>query len=147
MAANEKEIAEVNAMAFEIFKDRVAAGNLKRSAEAEAAHAFQMAESFLKTRAAYAKGEIKPKAIEAARLSAASAPNLKRTHPHNLVSERFGNLDRVKKIKAWLDAHPTPEKDPDDLIHQLNREFADLSWDLPAVNTARALFPFYCVSN
>ncbi len=144
--ANEKENApaknEVDAMAFEIFKDRVA-GGMKRQPEQEAILAFKLAEAFVRTRNSIARGDVKTSEPEGIRLAEVSCPNQKRTHPINLVSQRYGNLDRAQKINAWLAKHPTPESEPEELVHSLNKEFPDLSWDLPQINTARAVLPAY----
>jgi hypothetical protein len=140
--ASEKETAELNAMAFEIYKDRVAMG-AKCSHDQEALAAFKMAEAFVKVRTAIAKGDVKPRDMEASVLSNCRAPNLRKTHPYNLVSQVDGDLARVKQIHAWLEKNPTPETEPQELVHRLNRAFSDLGWDLPAVNVARQIFPAY----
>ena len=50
----------------------------------------------------------------------------------------------MKKINAFLDSNPTPEKEPDEMVAKLNRTFPDLEWDLPQIDRARTLFPAYC---
>jgi hypothetical protein len=62
-------------------------------------------------------------------LDIAYAPNLKRTHPINLMSRAWGNLDSVKSVLAYLDAHPKADS------------YEPHSWGKPEVNQARALFP------
>lgn len=62
-------------------------------------------------------------------LDSAFAPNLKRTHPINLMSRAWGDLKKVQSVLADLEANPAAE-------------FYELySWGKPEVNQARALFP------
>ena len=137
---------ELSDLAFDIYARRMASGQTKRNAETEAVDSFKQAEAFLKVRASVAKGETKLKAPEGPQLADCCCPKQAKTHPHNLVSQQFGSIDRVQKINAWLKQNPTPEKEPDELVMRLNREFSDLSWDLAAVNTARTIFPAFCKS-
>ena len=62
-------------------------------------------------------------------LDVAFAPNLKKTHPINLMSRAWGNLDKLKEILATLDANPATES------------YEPFGWGRPEVNQARALFP------
>ncbi len=132
---------ELDTMAFEIFSKRVAASPAKRGGEREAMDAYRCAEAFLAARDKVRSGELREKPVDL--LADCHAPNLKRTHPHNLVSKAQGNLERVNRIRKWLDSNPTPADEPDQLLARLNREFPDLGWDLPTVNVARAIFPQY----
>ncbi len=134
---------EVDELAFQIFAQRMASLPGKRGGEPEALDAFRQAEAFLAVRGRVRSGEAK-KAAEEPVLADCCAPNLRRTHPHNLVSQRLGDLAKVNRVKQWLDRNPTPERDADELAHRLNREFPDLNWDLPTINVARAIFPAYC---
>lgn len=142
--ANEKNSVELDQFAFEIFKQAVASSPVKRGGEQQAIASYEKAEAFLAVRDRVRSGTLKPEQPKGPRLAPFSAPNMSKTHPHNLVSERFGSLERVAKINKWLEANPTPERDPEDLVPQVNRAFGDLNWDLPALNTARVIFPAYC---
>ena len=141
--ANEKTNPELDQLAFEIFKQTVAGSPVNRGGEQQAISSYAKAEAFLAVREKVRSGAVKPERPTGPKLAEFCAPNLPSTHPHNLVSQRFGSLDRVVRIKKWLDEHPTPESDPQDLVPQINRQFPDLSWDLPAINTARAIFQSY----
>ena len=66
---------------------------------------------------------------EANALDLAYAPNLKRTHPINLMSRAWGNLQKVQAALADLDAHPSAEF------------YEPYGWGKPEINQARALFP------
>ena len=138
------ENKELDSLAFDIYARRMASQPILRNAEQEALEAYRKAEAFLVVRENVRSGALSPAKQSGPALSDCSAPNLKRTHPHNLVSQAFGNLERVNRIKKWLDANPTPEGDPAELTVKLNREFPELGWDMPTVNTARAIFPAYC---
>lgn len=108
---------------------------------------YKKATAFLAVRDKIRSGEINvepTKEAKGVQLSTCSAPNLKKSHPLNLVSQRFGNLDRVNRIKLWLDKNPTPERDPSDLVPRLQREFPDLEWGVAEINVAREVFPHYC---
>src|SRR5205823_2384604 len=111
--------------------------------EAVALDSFRAAEAFLAVRKRVKAGELKAKEPDGPQLANVCCPNLRRTSPHNLVSQRFGDLTRVNRIKKWLDANPTPENDPDELVAKLNREFSDLGWTMPEINVARAVFGAY----
>ncbi len=141
------ETTELDDLAFQIYSARVAANPVRRGGEQEAIDSYRQAEAFLSTRKRVKAGELKPVVVEGPQLTDCCAPNLPhRTHPHNMVSQRFGDLARVNRIKRWLDVNPTPENDPAELVHRLNREFTDLNWDLPTINTARAIFGAYAVA-
>ena len=62
-------------------------------------------------------------------LDLAYAPNLKRTHPINLMSRAWGNLQKVQAALADLDAHPSAAF------------YEPYGWGKPEINQARALFP------
>jgi hypothetical protein len=137
---------ELDDMAFDIFKETVAKSQTGRGGERQAKMAYQKAESFLAVREAVRNGDLEPSKQDGPMLTDCCAPNLKRTHPHNLVSTRFGDLKKVDRINQWLSKNPTPEGNPDELIDRAKKEFPELEWDLPTINTARAIFPSYCKS-
>lgn len=136
---------ELDQLAFDIFSKRIAAQPSRQASERDVIGSYREAEMFLAVREKVRAGEVKPKAPEGPQLCDCSAPNMRKTHPHNLVSQRFGNLDRVSRIKQWFDQNQMAENDSDELVTKINHDFPDLGWDLPAVNTARAIFPDYCV--
>ena len=154
--ANEKATGgfdDLDDLAFQIFSQSVASHAAKRGGEREAIESYRKAESFLAIRRRVKSGELKPKEPDGPQLADCCAPNLPRTHPHNLVARQFtdrktgaviaGDIARVNRIKQWLDRNPTPETNPDELVHRLGREFPDLNWTLVEINTARAIFPAY----
>lgn len=134
---------ELDEKAFELFREMVAKSPTGRGGEQQARAAYMKAEAFLKVREAIQDGTIKPSKTDASVLTDCCAPNLHRSHPYNLVSRRFGDLSKVGKIQQWLDKNPTPESDPDQLVGRIKDAFPELSWDTPAINTARAIFPQY----
>lgn len=134
---------DVDRIALTIFAERAARGPMRRDGEAEAANAYRQADAFLKAQAKFRSGELSFKKPEGPQLCECSAPNLPETHPHNLVSKRFGDLERVKTLKAWLDLNPTPAGDPTELVTRFNKAFKGLDWDLAAVGTARTIFSSY----
>ena len=140
-------VSELDRLAFEIFAAGLAARPIHRGAEQEAIASYRAAESFLAVRQRVRAGELKTVAPTGPQLADVSAPNLSRTHPLNLVSREFGSLSRVQTIGTWLANNPTPEKEPEQLLTRLNRQFPDLSWTLPMVNTAREIFPDYCAGS
>lgn len=141
--ANEKPNTELDEFAFEIFKQAVARSPVNRGGEQQARAAYQKAEAFLAVRERVRAGDLKAVKQEGPVLTDCWAPNLKRSHPHNLVSQKLGDLNKVNRIAKFLEQNPTPESDPDELVSRVNREFPDLGWDLPTINTARVVFPEY----
>lgn len=142
----EKQNPELDDFAYGIFKEMVASSPASRGGEQQALAAYKKAEAFMAIRDRVRAGETKAVRQEGPALTDCFAPNLKRTHPHNLVSQKFGDLAKVNRISQFLDKNPTPEGDADELISKINREFPELSWDLPTINTARAILPAYCKS-
>lgn len=140
--AENKTNTELDSLAFEIFKQSVASSPGNRGGEQQALASYKKAEAFIAVRDRVRSGEAKP--VKADVLADCSAPNLKPTHPFNLVSQRFGSLEKVNRIAQFLDKHPTPAGEPDELVGSINRAFPELSWDIPMINTARAIFPAYC---
>jgi len=143
---------DLEGLAFDLFRQRV--GVTGRATEYEALQAYRHAETFLAVREQVRAGALTPAGPEGLQLDSACSPNLPPTHPYNLVAKVHtdrktgvqtpGDLGRVAKIKAWLDKNPTPENNPDELVSRLNRQFHGLGWDLPTINTARAILPAYC---
>lgn len=144
---------ELDALAFEIYSKRVASHPVRRGGERDALDSYRKAEAFLAVRKKVRSGETKVKDDGLVELCDCCAPNLPRSHPHNLVAKVFtdrkgtqiqGDLAKVQRIAAWLYKNPTPESDPEELVSRINREFPELNWEQKEVNTARAVFPAYC---
>lgn len=144
--AENKTNPELDQFAFEIFKQAVASSPASRGGEQQAMAAYRKAEAFMAIRDRVRSGDTKTVKPDGPALTDCFAPNLKRSHPHNLVSQKFGDLAKVNRISQFLDKNPTPENEPDELVSKINREFPELSWDLPTINTARAILPAYCKS-
>ena len=144
--ADDKQSSELDQLAFEIFTQMVAKSPVNRGGEQQARAAYVKAEAFLAIRNRVRSGDMKPAKQDGPVLVDCYCPNLKRGHPYNLVSQKMGDLKKVNKITEWLSRNPTPESDPQELVMRLNREFSDLEWDLPTINTARVIFPEYSKS-
>ena len=129
---------ERDELAFRLYAERIAKMPAQVNGEESSRWAFRKAEDFLTIRERIRAGTESTKAPEGPQLAEVSAPNLKPTHPHNLVSNRFGNLAKVREVKDWLDKHPRSDESP--------VAYAPLDWDAPTTNLARVLLPNY-VSN
>ncbi|MSR60299.1 MAG: hypothetical protein EXS05_22105 [Planctomycetaceae bacterium] len=138
--ANEKLDNELEAIAFEIYKQTVSHGSAIAN-ERQAIDAFAKADTFIAVRERARAGKLEIKKPVGKQLADCSAPNLPETHPHNIVSQRFGSLEKVLRIKKWLDENP-PTEDQTYLIPKVNRAF-DLSWKVPELNLARTIFHEY----
>lgn len=141
MAGEKTASSELDDKAFELFREMVAKSPTGRGGEQQARAAYMKAEAFLTVREAVQSGAIKPSKSDGSMLTDCCAPNLHRSHPYNLVSRRFGDLKKINRIHEWLVKNPTPERDPEELVGRIKDAFPELSWDTPAINTARAIFP------
>jgi hypothetical protein len=135
--ANQDEALEK--YAFGLFVHR-SAGIQRRSAEVLTKECFRDAEAFINTSRKILAGEMDTKPPEGPQLSDVSAPNLKPTHPLNMVSKRFNPqpssaLERVKLIHNRLLKDPTLEA------------IAEYDWGKAEVLTAREVFPAYVGAN
>ena len=143
---------ELETMAFDLYAKRVATLPPGRNGERDVIESFARAEEFLAVRKKVRSGEVKAKGPTGPQLSDCCAPNLPRSHPINLVAQTFTDrkgsqvpcdLAKINRIAKFLAVNPTPEKDPDELVVKLNREFPELGWTLPEINTARAIMHAY----
>lgn len=135
MPAPEKTNPEqLEKYAFHLFSARSAA-NQRRGTEALAIEAYRDAEAFIAVTNRVRSGEQSTAKPTGAILSEVSAPNLKPTHPHNLVSQRFGNLKRVRDIADKLEKNPNLDT------------FDELDWGPQEVKLARIIFPAYAEKN
>lgn len=121
--------AELRDYAAELFARRTANGVRGTLVEKVATDCFKDARIFLQVAAKVASGEISSEPAPANPLSEVSAPNLKATHPHNMVSQRFGSLERVARVYEQLSANPALQ------------ELPELDWREAEVSLARLIFP------
>lgn len=112
-------------VAFDLFKNsRQGVG----SPEQHAIKCFRDGAAFLAAADKIKSGEINIVAIDNNPLDEAYAPNLKKTHPINLMSRQWGN---IKKVREFYELVKSPNV----------TAIEELNWGLPECNTARALFP------
>lgn len=141
-----KTDSEHEDLAFRLYAERIAKMPAQVNGEEMSRWAFRKAEEFLSVRNKVRSGEDTTAALSGPQLCDVSAPNLKPTHPHNLVSKRFAQanggetvvLNRIKQIADWLDKHPRSD--------DAETKYEPLDWDVPTTNLARVLLPSY-VSN
>lgn len=125
--ANEKNSdAELKAVALELFKASRVAGV---SAQQIATRCFKDASAFLEVSTKVLSGSVDIFAEDNNPLDEAFAPNLKKTHPINLMSREWGSLEKVREVLSDLDQNPKLES------------YEKYGWGLPEVNQARMLFP------
>lgn len=141
----DEKMTELDEIALQIYAQRPSASRI--SGESDALDCYRRADAFMAVRAKVRKGELKAAKPTGPQLADCSAPNLRKNHPLNLVSSRYGDLARVSRIAQWLEAHPTPERDPEELVIAFNREHGGLDWALPEISTARLVFPTYATKN
>lgn len=129
MAAAEKtrDSSQLTSVALELFKERSSHAGI--SPEQLAIDCYRDATAFLATTADVLSGKIDLQFEDANPLDEAFAPNLKRTHPINLMSQAWGDLEKVRTVISVLDANPAAES------------YETYSWGKPEVGQARALFP------
>ena len=117
----------LSAVALELFKSRSVHASINPRQLAIAC--FRDADVFISATQEILDGGVDLYADETNPLDEAFAPNLKRTHPINLMSRAWGDLRKVQAALADLDANPVAES------------YEPYSWGKPEVNQARALFP------
>lgn len=132
---------ELDEIAMRIFDERLRHNSLL--IERTTLDSYKLAEQWLSVRDGIRAGTISTAKDTGPKLADVSAPNLSQTHPLNLVSRRFGNLDRVNQINAWLVANPTGDE-PEKMVAALNKKFGDLNWGFNEIYIARETFPKYC---
>ena len=118
----------VEQVALQLFAER--SGRGKADPREIALQAFRDATVFTQVSALYRENKMPVAAAEDPR-AICFAPNLKKTHPYNLVSRQHGNLNRVAEIFAELDKDKSRER------------YEELEWDEPTTSLARTLFPAY----
>lgn len=129
MATTEKTTEKMNlaSVALELFKGR----SLQHGVTPKqlAIGCFRDAAAFLAAAEEALSGKIDWFAEDTNPLDSAFAPNLKRTHPINLMSRAWSDLKKVQAALGELDANPAAES------------YDLYGWGKPEVNQARALFP------
>ena len=118
----------VQQVALQLFAER--SGRGKAAPREIALQAFRDAKVFTEVSALYRDDNLPVAAAEDPR-AICFAPNLKKTHPYNLVSRQHGDLNRVARIYAQLEANQSLET------------LEELEWDAPTTTLARTLFPSY----
>jgi hypothetical protein len=121
------DTAKLIAVALDIFKGR--SSQPRVSPRQLAIECFRDATAFNEVAEEVQTGGIGTVAEDTNPLDMAFAPNLKRTHPINLMSRAWGDLNKVQAVMAELDANPAAEF------------YEPFGWGKPEVNQARALFP------
>lgn len=129
MALSERSTNSPNLtnVALELFKGRSVQSGI--SSHQLAMNCFRDANIFLNAAAQVQAGNLDFLEAETNPLDVAFAPNLKRTHPINLMSRAWGDLAAVQKAFNDLDANPKAES------------YEPHGWGKPEVNQARVLFP------
>lgn len=122
----------VQQVALQLFAER--SGRGKADPREIALQAFRDAKVFTEVSELYLADNLPVAAAEDPR-AICFAPNLKKTHPYNLVSRQHGDLNRVARIYAQLEANQNLET------------LEELEWDAPTTTLARTLFPSYLEKN
>lgn len=125
------EGSELRDYAAELFAQRTRNGVRGVLAERVAMDCFRDARAFLAVAAKVESNQLDTSPPKPALFCDACAPNLRKTHPHNLVSQQVGDINRVREIFDQLEKNPLLEAIP------------ELDWKKPEVNLARTLFPHY----
>lgn len=115
--------------AAELFFRRTANGVRQTQVEQVATQCFRDAEVFLRVAKGVSTGQIDSTPAAPSPLSEVCAPNLKPTHPLNMVSGRFGDVAKVRSIYERLEKNPTITA------------IEDYDWKEPEVKLARVIFP------
>ena len=129
MATSDKlnEKLSLTTVALELFKTRsMQPGTTPNQL---AIHCFRDAKAFLAITEQLVAGEIDLNVEDSNPLDSAFAPNLKRTHPINLMSRSWGDIKKVEAALAELEANPAADV------------YEPYGWGKPEVNQARVLFP------
>ncbi len=117
----------LTSVALELFKMRsMQSGTTPQQL---AINCFRDAKVFLEITDQLTAGEIELSVDDRNPLDTAFAPNLKRTHPINLMSREWGDIKKVQSVLADLEANPAADA------------YEPYAWGKPETNQARALFP------
>lgn len=132
-----EKIDELQDMAFRLFAERTSRANAKRGAEQLAKQCFTDAADFLAVAKSVATGGVKAAKPAGPQLAEWCCPNMGRElgirpedHPLNIVSKRYGSLEKVRKYYDRIKSdHVT--------------ELPELNWGPDQVSLAREIFPAY----
>lgn len=114
----------VQQTAFELFRSSA----VGVAPEMLAIRCFRAAQAFCDAADKIISGEVSIYQIDNNPLDDAYAPNLKKTHPVNIISKKWGDLK--KAVEAW------------EHVQNLSvKEYEPFGWSEPECNQARALFP------
>jgi hypothetical protein len=114
----------VKKAAFELFK----ASAFGVSPKMLAIRCYRAAQEFCDAEDEILNGTVSISVIDNNPMDDAFAPNLKKTHPVNLISKKWGDLK--KAMEAWQH------------VKNLSvNAYEPYGWEMPECNTARALFP------
>src|SRR6201986_4617437 len=128
--SNPKNIADtlsLTVVALELFKGRSSHSGI--NPRQLAVECFRDAAAFKHVADEIQADGLGPAEQDVNPLDVAFAPNLKKTHPINLMSRAWGDLKKVQTVLADLDANPATEF------------YEPFSWSKAEVTQARALFP------
>jgi hypothetical protein len=139
MAEKQQSQSDVTRVAKDLFVERSGRA-FGRDMKAIATNCFKDAQAFIEVSDMFAVGlldeQIKP--ATGIQLCDVHAPNLVKfckNHPHNLVSRKLGDLEKVAKAYKWLKANP--------LAETCSIESLGIEWDIQTTKLARILLPEY----
>lgn len=119
-------LLDLTAIALKLFTARMA--HSQCTPEALVRTCFRDAKAFITGAADILTSGVDVFAEDNNPLDVAFAPNLKKTHPLNLMSRAWGDLKLVQNALAELEANPVAES------------YEPYGWGKPEVNQARVLF-------
>ena len=114
----------VKKAAFELFKS----SSFGVSPKMLAIRCYRAAQEFCDAEDEILSGAVSISVIDNNPLDDAYAPNLKKTHPVNLISKKWGDLKKAMEAYEHVQNLGVNAYEP-------------LGWEMPECNTARALFP------
>ena len=124
---NSNETFNLSTVALELFKFRCLQPGI--SPQQIALECFRYAKAFIVAMEQVLSNGLPTTDEDSSPLNGAFAPNLKKTHPVNLMSRTWGDIKQVEAVMSHLDADPTTEF------------YEPYGWGKPEINQARALFP------
>ena len=120
------QIENLTSVALELFKARSLQPGI--NPQRIAVECLRDARSFLQAADDFLSGKSQ-RDLESSPLDDAFAPNLKKTHPINLMSSTWGDLKQVERILDELAADPSIDS------------YTQFGWGKSEINQARVLFP------
>lgn len=135
--------SELDALAFDLYRERMGRTPARRGAEQIAKECYRLAQSFVSVRDSVAAGETPTETPTGPQLADVYTPNESPTHPYNLVSFKHGNLRRAAEVLAWIKNDTKTIEDPDEVPKAFNRKFPGFGWTAAQIELARTIFPAY----